>query len=372
MKCLFFPHEQYVNYHHEAGNLEIRLPIIESGFFEDYVDFVYQREERTFGRPTATYKALDLLKSYNPDVVIYFTTWGHENIDPVVLQAAKMQGKPVVNIRFDSKVNYSVEEANTNSSSTHIAVFASISDMHRQRVLHEISPSYPKPFFVQGNNVLKSLFHPNKDVEKDIDVVFLGSRHGHRVEFLKKLENDLKSKGINFYFGGGNIDDTSNLITGHSGFIGATADFIPIEKYISILQRSKIALNIQTIPDHVTSIKGKVFEYLACGNLCLTDFNVELLGMVPKNVVEYYNDYDHCLRLILENLENNKYQNKSEFGHNWYNKNFDSTKFWLKSLQTIVEGEEFIHPEFIERDYQKVRRALLKDSGKSINFEIQI
>ena len=224
-----------------------------------------------------------------------------------------------------------------------------------------------------GNNVLKDKFC-FKNVKKDIDVLFLGSVYGKRVEFINFLQNKFRNKNkITFKVAGGFIDSTINSDYGGDNY-GASANWLEIDNYIDLIQRSKICLSLdKTEPSHIPAIKGKIFEYLSCGSLCMTDINRELKYMIPENCIEYFNSFEECFIKINENLNDDKYKIKANYGHEWYLANFDSKKFWKNNFEAILKKKNFNHAKFLNSHY-KINKRFESNINKNelIDFSIEM
>ena len=373
MKVLFLPHEEYTPYDKSAMFFEVISPIIETNFFEDYKFFVYQRVRRKLGNYRCINEAIKTIDDYKPDIIIYFFTWLHDNLDSVVLSHAKDINISVLTIKLDSHRVFKSLEAGPLSSSTHVGLLTSVSDFIRFQFLHKQVPSFPKPFFIMGNNVLKNKF-TSTNIKKDIDVLFLGSIYGKRVEFINFLKNKFKNSNINFVVAGGYINSTINSDFGGDNF-GASADWLEIDDYIDLIRRSKICLNLdKTDASHIPAIKGKIFEYLSCGSLCISDSNKELRYLIKEEYIEYFEEFEDCYRLIMENLKDDKYSLKAAKGQEWYLKTFDSTNFWNDVFNNIFYKKTFDHPNFLNIPYEIHEKRFFKNlnNNEFIDFDMQI
>ena len=335
MKILFLPHEQYVDFDKEAGYYEIITPILSTNLVTEYEFFIYQRERRKLGDQVMERKLLKLVNNFKPDIIIYLTTWPEENLNGYILNYLNKLA-PVVNIRFDSQKLVTRFEINTYSACDYIAVLASVDDYIRYRLMEDmLSNNSSNTFLIAGHNINIEEFKSSN--HKNIDVGFYGSMHGLRVKFLEKLSNMLIRKNINITIAGGNIDDRNGNTPGSSGAYGTNADWLPRKNYLELMSRTKIMLNIQTIPNHVTSIKGKIFEGIVSGCQVLTDYNSEIFRLIDNNYVHYYSTIEECFDKIqyLLNVENNVDEQIS-----WYKKNFDVRNMWIEYLIKIKNRQK--------------------------------
>lgn len=100
------------------------------------------------------------------------------------------------------------------------------------------------------------IFFPDKTVDKDIDVSFVGSIADPWSDRAKVIQK-IKDAGINIWSGGGR---------GH----GANYSNLPIEEYAKIHKRSKINLNL-SYGHGRPQRKGRVFEIAACGGFLMSN-----------------------------------------------------------------------------------------------------
>lgn len=141
----------------------------------------------------------------------------------------------------------------------------------------------PAYFMPQGVN--PKIFRP-MNVEKTIDVCFVGQRYGMRV----RLVNALRTAGVQVTcFGGG---WGTRLLT----------DDEKVEMY----NRARINLGIggTGVSDRMTCIKGRDFEVPATGSFYLTTYNPELTFLydIGKEILCYLNEID-CVEIVRYYLE---------------------------------------------------------------------
>src|SRR5689334_19871439 len=96
MKILFFNPEQYVDFSDEPSNYQLRLPILNCGLPIEHRDHAYQRDLRADGVQAMNERALAAARQFQPDLVVYSSTWPQDNLDPRVLAEIRARGARVM------------------------------------------------------------------------------------------------------------------------------------------------------------------------------------------------------------------------------------------------------------------------------------
>lgn len=151
----------------------------------------------------------------------------------------------------------------------------------------------------------------NLEIEKDIDVLFIGNKYGVR----EKVVRQLVSSGINIYCRGNGWEE---------GY--ATA-----QESISLSQRAKIVLGIGSVgySDKLVTLKLRDFDGPMSGGVYITKYNPDLseLYNVDKEII-LYRRYEEIPDLILKILEDwGKYKSvglagakKAKQEHLWHHR----------------------------------------------------
>jgi len=331
LKILFFNPEQYLDFENEPSNYELRLPILNCGLPIEHRDYIYQRVLRAEGREEMNKKALQEVLQFNPDLVIYSTSWPHEKIAAETLQEIMNQGIPVYTHIWDTHVEPHPHEIEWALNCNYLGVADSVTSYLRYRLLAEIKAEPKGVIFTIGNFLTDAIC--KKEIEKIYDVTLVGSNEGQRLQLINYLQEKLAKHNISISKFGGlvNTNEAEQKIEDR---------WISIEKYSEIINQSKICLSSQTISNR-NQIKSRVFEYLACGTLCLTDSNEELRTIVPDDCVVYYDDFDDCANKIIYYLENEEERVRiANTGYQWFYSNFNYKYFWSKFLKTVVNKDE--------------------------------
>ncbi len=333
IRILFFDPEQYLDYSNEPSNYELRLPVINCGAVTSYRDYIYQRVLRSEGREAMDRRALDEVCAFKPDLVINSTSWPHESISPKTLTDIMETGTPVYTHVWDTHIDpqHHPHEMAWFSNCTYLGLADSVSSYLRYRLLAETRTSPEGVIFTGGNNVFTDFVH-KKNIKKEYDVTLLGSNEGYRVSLMEYLKENLSKRGIKLCKSGGLVDSSKGVAEQ-----GLSDKWIPIDDYVDVINRSRICLSSQTLP-HRLQIKGKVFHYLACGSLCLSDYNTEIAGIVPEDALAFYTGFEDCVTKIEKYLsDKDLLERTAQAGYRWFTETFDYRKFWSRFLESAVE-----------------------------------
>jgi glycosyltransferase involved in cell wall biosynthesis len=333
VKILFFNPEQYVDFEKEPSNYELRLPILNCGVVTSHRDYVYQRILRSEGRQAMNERALQEVLEFAPDIVIYSTSWDDQSIDRHVLRLIMQKGIPVYIHVWDTFIKPRLKELEWFVNCDYFGVADSVTSYLRYRSLLPYSRT-KGVIFTPGHNVFTEVIH-KKEMEKIYDVTILGSTEAKRLPFIRYLRENLAVYGISLHKFGGLIDDTKATPT--EG-LRLTDKWIPWEDYVNVINQSKICLSSQTQPNR-SQIKGKIFEYLACGIFCLSDSNIEVRSIIPEDCIVYYNDFADCLRKIIYYLKHEDERlHIANKGYKWFHQTFNYKKFWSEFLKVAVNA----------------------------------
>jgi len=332
VKALFLMSEEYAEMNQSHTNFELRLPIINSGMVTEYMDIPYQRLLRNIGRDAMNQHIINKAIEYKPDIIINSTTWRHENIDISTLDTLKSHGIPVYTHIWDSLVKPDPYEISWFLCSSAVGVADSLARFLYYDKLNEDNKLRKKVFFTSGNTVFTDIFR-DMHMPKKYEVTLLGSNEGQRVHFNNYLKDKLKSDGIDYHKLGGLVDSTKGDST-----LGRTDKWIPIEDYVKTINQSKICLCSPTDPLRY-QIKGKVFEFLACGTLCFSEYNSEIKKIIPDGCIVYYDSFEDCAEKIKYYISNEKEREKiSRNGYEWFHGTFSYKRFWSQVISSIIES----------------------------------
>lgn len=334
MKVLFLNPEQYLSCDLEPSWYELRMPILKCGVVTEQRDFVYQRLVREEGHESMQRQLLEEVEDFHPDLVVYSTTSPEYSIEPWVLRWIMDGGVPIYTHLWDTNSTPRPHELDSYLSCNYMGETGSVSNYLFYKSLAPGQKYLQDVVFTAGHNVFTDLFK-REDLPKAYDVTLIGSREGIRRRFINFLENHLTGRGYVFNKAGGLVDSTR--IEWHKG-LRLSDDWIPWADYVREINRSKICVSSQSDPGR-TQVKGKVFHYLACGAMVLTDRNFEICKIVPDECVVYYDDFEDCLEKAVYYLENESERRAiADRGHAWFHRTFDYKKFWSAVVTRAVTG----------------------------------
>ena len=341
IRILFLNPEQYFDFEKEPSNLELRLPILNCGLKIRHRDHIYQRDLRAHGHQEMNNAVWRQILDFNPHLVVYSTTWPNEALSSSLLKKILGRGIPVLTHVWDTHIEPAPHELDWFSSCSHFAVADSVTNFLRYYSQAKSFGS-PKVLLTTGNLVFTDIFQ-RKPLEKIYDVAKVGSLDGSRGEFINIVSERLASRGRKLHVAGGLVDSKKG-----SGSSSASDTWVSHEEYAAILNQSKIGLSTQTDP-HRSQVKGKVFHYLACGILCLTDRNAEIEQIVPDDCVVYFESEEDCADKIHYYLENEAERNQiADRGYDWFHSTFDYKKFWSATLPSILKQQDFPSPSWLK------------------------
>ncbi|MDJ0765548.1 MAG: glycosyltransferase [Myxococcota bacterium] len=335
MKVLFFDNEQYVSYENEPSYYELRLPVLNCGVVTEHQDFVYQRMIREVGRDAMQKLALKAVADFKPDLIVYSSTWPDYLIDPKVLRNIMDGGTPIYAHIWDTWSSTLPCEMDIFLNANYVGIAESVSNYLFYRDLVPNQKYTKGVLFTPGHNVYTDIIR-KQEMDYLYDVTILGSNEQRRAYLVYYLKSALTPRGIRLNKAGGLLDSTKR--TPVKG-LRLTDNWVSWEDYVKIINQSKICISSQTDPRR-HQVKGKIFDYMACGTLCLTDGNTEVSKIVPDECLVYFDGFEDCLRKILYYLEHEDERRAvADKGQEWFMSTFDYKKYWSRVLNHIVKGE---------------------------------
>lgn len=218
---------------------------------------------------------ISFVEQINPDLVFSYVNNRHVEAKPFLI--IKELGIPTINLFLD--------------------------DVHKFRLMKKIAyaftlnittTKYALPWYEACN--AKALYLPegsnpisylHLEMEKDIDVSFVGQRYRNR----PLIQQALQEKGYNVRFCG-------------RGWLGGYTSF---EQMIEIYNRSKIVIGVSRVstnPD-IRGIKGRDFEATMCGAFYLCEENPELYDwFTPGEEIVFWKDIPDLLEKVEFYLRN--------------------------------------------------------------------
>ncbi len=260
---------------------------------------------------------------FKPNLIIYSPHHSGIHLDQSDIKVIHSQEIPVLLTIWDSYpypwVNHI--EGHWLSSATYIAVVDSITSFYKYKALSLCYQNLKGVVFFGGNHAFTDIFK-HEPLKKEYDVFFMGSKVDIRGDLIKYLEEHFADSDVSLFVGG--------------GFSAQQA--LSYEKYVELVNSSKICLSSDTQGNQ--KIKGRIFEYLACGAFCLSDCTQETARFFPSDCLVTYTDFDDCIDKIIYYLNNPAEREAiAQRGHQWFHKTFNYQKFWISLLVAIANKD---------------------------------
>lgn len=358
IKVLFLLPECYVPYQEEPSYYEVTLLIQNCGQVSDFREFPYQRIFREQGELALHQETMKIVREYSPQLIVYVATWDSACLRAHTLQAINHLSIPIYAHLCDTYFIYKrAVEFDLISYCQYLGIGDSVSFYQRYRSLVGAG-SLKGVLFTPGHNVFTDIIKKT-EVEKIYDVTLLGSLEGMRIKLFEGLKEKLSPLGIKLEKFGGLVNQTREFPAPDQ--LQVNDDWLSWPDYARIINQSKICLTSQTRKER-TQVKGKIYDFLACGTLGLCDANVETLKAIPADCVVFYDSDEDCYEKIVYYLQHQEEREKiAKRGYDWYHQHHNYKKFWGDFLQTLrnpalpVEA----HP-LLEKSINREQDFLLK------------
>lgn len=184
---------------------------------------------------------------------------------------------------------------------------------------NSVVPEYKKknaPVVVMQMGVNPEYYRP-LDIEKEYDVVFVGSKNRIRQEIIDSIKNC----GINIGVFGK----------------GWNTRILSEREIVETYNKSKIVLGIAAFDGRANrpAMKGRDFEVLATGTFYITQYHKQISDIFEEGKeIEYYRDNEELLQKIRFYLDNEKKRN--DIAIKGYN-NVIGNHTWEKRLRDIIK-----------------------------------
>lgn len=237
-------------------------------------------------RPRMQREIVAVFKSVHAQrpIDVVFAYGSHLDFVPDTLRAISASGVPVVDLCLDDKHIFLPKNVPWPNGQKPLIGSVDVHLTNSPDIMRwYIGEGVPVYFMPQGVN--PKIFRP-MDVEKTLDVCFIGKRYGMRGRLVEALRN----AGVRVTcFGGG----------------WGTRSITDDEK-VEVYNRARINLGIggTGVSERMTCIKGRDFEVPATNSLYLTTYNPELSHLydLGKEILCYLNEID-CVETVRYYLE---------------------------------------------------------------------
>jgi hypothetical protein len=359
MRVLIYDPEQYVDFENDTANLEVRLPLLNSGAVSEHADFVYQRVFVMHGPTVLHSMAVKEALAFKPDFLLYSTSWFHQSPSIETMREIQESGIPILSVLYDSMHAPPDYEIELFKLSAGTCVINSFSNYCRYRYWAERAMPEKVILFAGGHTAFTNFFQPIA-LDKTMDVLVMGSLYGRRVEFTMRMKAALAARGISLNILGGNFHDLPDTQNEN-----AIASKGPVSKlwvgwpdYLKAINSTRICLCPSALDDRDV-INGKLFQYMACGAFTLAERNDEIALLTEGSGFDLYRSEDECFATIVDMIAHpDKRAAKAKSVHDWYRRSFDYRRFWNDNVSALMQRRQIPAPlPHLEAEYQRRARA---------------
>jgi spore maturation protein CgeB len=202
-------------------------------------------------------------------------------ISKEALQRIRSYGIPIINISMDDRLpdNWRVQRGIRLGAAGLAAVTDLVLTTASETCLWYGVEGCPAMFWPLASD--PDVFKPNQDIERDIDVLFIGNKYGIRENIIRHL----KKRGINVEcYGAGWLNGPSTA-----------------EQSAALFKRAKIILGVGTVGYcyDVFTLKLRDFDAPMSGGLYLTHRCVDLSKIYKEGIeIECYSDAEEAAKKI--------------------------------------------------------------------------
>jgi len=328
VKVLFFNIEHYLGFEEESQNFLARLPIIHCGLDIEYRDHIHQRDLASLGRDAAEANALRAVKDFRPDVVVYFQAWRDDDLSPAFFAAVRGMNIPIVAFIWDSNLYPRLNELRLFEAADCLVIVDSLDAYLRWRLMARMCGGDKLVAFGAGMYYAPS--QSTNSLAKIHDVTLVGSVEGERGDLLKTLNELLAAQGVTLSHLGGTVTSTPGERVSKA--------WLSWQDYDAAIRQSKICISSQSAINR-RHIKGKIFEVMARGTMCMIDDSSENRRLFPSDVVGWYENPTHCAAQIRAFLDAPVKRSQIEAAASaWLAKSCDWKRFYSALLERVVHG----------------------------------
>jgi hypothetical protein len=320
MRVLIFNSDDYMAVEQGPHNHHLRQPLLRCGLEIEALDFSYNAP----GAAIDETGAIEAARRFRPDVIVYNQAGYGRNLSAETFAAIRAMGAPIICAIYDTTTIKDRQALALFAACDVFLTYDSIYSFVEFALWSELAYRGAKRVYFPGGHFFTDLV-ASDPVAMTHDVVFAGSRTGIRDAFLKEVGEALAVSGIKLTQAGG-------VIEGSSETPRTSAAFLPIGEFFQTLRRARIVLNCQSEPFR-EQVKGRIFETLAAGSLCLTDRRPDVERMFPADTIETYASPAECVAKIRALLADEPRRAAiAARGRQWFEQNFDYKAFWSALL----------------------------------------
>lgn len=351
MRVLIFNSDDYMAVEQGPHNHHMRLPLLNCGLDIESLDFSYN----STGAGIDEAGAIEVTRHFRPDVIVYNQAGYARNLSTDTFARIRAMGAPIICAIYDTTT---IKDRHTLQLFDACDVFLTYDAIYtfvEFALWSEMAHRGSKRVYFPGGNFYTGVVPP-ATAGLIHDVVFAGSRTGIRDEFLTKVAAGLAAEGIA-------LTQVGGVVGGPAGAADdipqASPSFLPLADFFGALQRSRIVLNCQSEP-YREQVKGRIYETLACGSLCLTDRRPDVDLMFPSDAIETYASPEECVAKICTLLADEPRRAAiAARGKAWFDQNLNYRAFWSALLlSTTGSNIEVPQLKILVEELDRTRTAL--------------
>jgi len=364
MRLLFLIPSQFRPWEQEPLNHELRLPILNCGLVSDHRDFDYKTRTEAVGRAAMLDELQVLVRSFAPDVIVYVNTLRDWRLNFDELQSLRGGPVKILGMLSDSHDRPTDHEGDFFHALDGLIIGDSLYTYARYRLLAEHHHPGKTIIFLPGHQVLADRFRPIEGAKK-YDVSHIGTVYGRRKAFIEDLATALPPHRSLAVFGGlfdrTEVRRVDNLVLYD---YGASGSFLALDEYARVMRDSRCCLSLQTDPGS-PRIRGKTFEILASGSLCVVEDAKQYRLILPPEVfvaVDSPQDAAQKIAVLLDRP--NELERRAAIGYEWFRDTFDVAAFWRDGMAAANAGAspELRNP-YAKAAYETLKKDLFTHYG---------
>lgn len=291
--------------------------------------------------------AVSAVERFRPAIVVCEQAGYGRNLKRETFAKIRQLGATIVCAIYDTTTIKDEQTLRLFTEADVVLAYDSIFSFVEFSIWSEMAFGGSKRVFYPAGNIKTSV--PSGEIPIERDVAFIGSRTGIRGEFLARLGEKLERAGVQIAKVGGIVQPPTE----------GRSERLPLSDYFRALKATKIVLNLQNELFR-DQIKGRIYEGLAAGALCLTDKNDDVDLIFPAGTLETFISVDDCAEKILALLADEpRRASIAEAGKRWFDATFDHRAYWSAVIKSVV-GEEVVIPELpvLGQELDRTREAI--------------
>jgi hypothetical protein len=352
MKVLFLHSGDFGNIDEAPHNHLSRRPVIDCGLPVEPIDMMFHDVGPDGEVTVLDEQVVELVESIRPEIVVYNQPAYGRHLAPATFERMRGLGARIVTNVYDNTIIKDHQTPALLDVSDVFVVYDSLQSWLEYRLASEFLLGGRTRVVYGGGYFSLSAVPRERPHRAEHDVVFIGTVEGSRQEFFERLDRLLSPRGIRIGFFGG-------LVARPGRAPGPARGHLALADYFSLMARSRIVLNCQSINAR-QQIKGRIYETLAAGSLCLTDRTPDVEAMFPADALVRYGSAEECAAAISALLADEPARRRiAENGHSWFRATIDAHAYWAGVLHAAGDPTAPVpQPAALDETLMHVRRLL--------------